>query len=106
MFRQSIMTKIYLLALVVVQNFCFSAGISMNVVSTTPHVLNIGAVFSLKSTIGKVAKVAIEAAVEDVNSDPAILGGTKLKLTVHDTDYNGFVGMVEGKFLFTICHIS
>lgn len=89
------MTKIYLLALVVVYNFCFSAGISMNGVSTIPPVLNIGAVFSLNSTIGKVAKVAIDAAVEDVNSNPAILGGTKLKLTVHDTNYSRFLGMVE-----------
>ncbi|XP_024036251.1 glutamate receptor 3.6 isoform X2 [Citrus clementina] len=89
------MTKIYLLALVVVYNFCFSAVISMNGVSTIPPVLNIGAVFALNSTIGKVAKVAIEAAVEDVNSNPAILGGTKLKLTVHDTNYSRFLGMVE-----------
>ncbi|KAL9464799.1 hypothetical protein AB3S75_002409 [Citrus x aurantiifolia] len=89
------MTKIYLLALVVVYNFCFSAGISMNGVRTIPPVLNIGAVFALNSTIGKVAKVAIEAAVEDVNSNPAILGGTKLKLTVHDTNYSRFLGMVE-----------
>ena len=100
------MTKIYLLALVVVYNFCFSAVISMNGVSTIPPVLNIGAVFALNSTIVKVAKVAIEAAVEDVNSNPAILGGTKLKLTVHDTNYSRFLGMVEGKFLLTICHIS
>jgi ionotropic glutamate receptor len=66
-------------------------------VSTRPSVINIGAILSLNSSIGKVAKVAIEAAVEDVNSNPAVLKGTKLKLAVQDTKQSsGFLGIVEG----------
>ncbi|GFY87745.1 glutamate receptor 3.6 [Actinidia rufa] len=47
------------------------------------------------SEIGKVGKVALEAAVEDVNSDPAVLRGTKLRLTMHDINYSGFMAMVD-----------
>lgn len=65
-------------------------------VITRPVVVNIGCVFSFDSPVGKVAKVAIDAAVEDVNSDPRILGGTMLKHTMHDTNYSGFLGIVEG----------
>ncbi|GFY87747.1 glutamate receptor 3.6 [Actinidia rufa] len=50
---------------------------------------------SFHSEIGKVGKVALEAAVEDVNSDPAVLRGTKLRLTMHDINYSGFMAMVE-----------
>ncbi|KAK0605580.1 hypothetical protein LWI29_028366 [Acer saccharum] len=62
---------------------------------TIPDVVNIGALFSFNSTIGKVAKIAIESAVEDVNSNPDVLGGAKLKLTLQDTNYSGFIGMLE-----------
>lgn len=71
-----------------------SIGDSTNV-STRPEVVNIGALFSFRSMIGKVGKIAVEAAVEDVNSDPSILGGTKLKLSLHDTNYSGFLGIIE-----------
>ncbi|XP_059437791.1 glutamate receptor 3.6-like [Corylus avellana] len=65
-------------------------------VSTRPTVVNIGAILSFNSSIGKVAKVAIEAAVEDVNSNPALLKGTKLKLAMQDTKQSsGFLGIVE-----------
>ncbi|PKI57045.1 glutamate receptor 3.6 [Punica granatum] len=65
------------------------------IVSTRPDVVNVGAVFSFGTMIGKVAKVAIEAAVNDVNSDPTVLNGTKLKVTMQDTNYSGFLGIVE-----------
>ncbi|GFY87741.1 glutamate receptor 3.6 [Actinidia rufa] len=50
---------------------------------------------SFHSEIGKVGKVALEAAVEDVNSDPAVLRGTKLRLTMKDINYSGFMAMVD-----------
>jgi ionotropic glutamate receptor len=66
-------------------------------VSTSPNVVNIGAILSFNSSIGKVAKVAIEAAVEDVNSNPAVLKETKLKLATQDTKQSsGFLGIIEG----------
>lgn len=40
--------------------------------------------FDLK--IGKMANIALEAEVEDVNSDLKVLNGTKLKLTIHHSN--------------------
>ncbi|GFZ09468.1 glutamate receptor 3.6 [Actinidia rufa] len=45
---------------------------------------------------GVVGKVSLEAAVKDVNSDPAVLRGTELRLTMHDINYSGFMAMTEG----------
>lgn len=69
--------------------------------SARPRVVNIGALLSFKTTIGKVAKVAIEAAIEDVNSDPATLGGTKLNLAMQDSNHSGFLALAEGTSLVT-----
>ena len=90
------MSKVWFLVLVVVCHGIFSDGVTN--ISTRPDVGNVGAILSYKSIIGKVAKVAIEAAVEDVNSDPTVLPGTKIKLTMQDSNYSGFLGIVEGKF--------
>ena len=64
-------------------------------ISTRPSVVNIGAILAYKSIIGKVA--IIEAAIEDVNSDPTALAGTKIQLTMQDSTYHGFLGIVESK---------
>lgn len=75
----------------------FSDGVSCKGISTTrPDVVNIGAILSFDSIVGKVARVAINAAVEDVNSNPAILKGTQLKVAMQDTKYSDFLGIVEG----------
>lgn len=58
--------------------------------------INIGAIFSLKTINGKVAKIAMAAAAEDVNSDPTILGGSELVLSVHDSNSSGFLGIIGG----------
>lgn len=62
--------------------------------------MNIGSILTLDSIIGKVAKIGLEAAVEDVNNDPTILNGTKLKLTIHDSNFSGFLSIMEGMFYF------
>lgn len=86
------MNKIWLLLVLVFFNSePFSYG------DTRPNFVNIGAIFSFNSTVGKAAKVAIEAAVDAVNSDPSVLNGTELKLKMQDTTYNAFLGIVEGK---------
>ncbi|KAL4179742.1 hypothetical protein AMTRI_Chr13g121600 [Amborella trichopoda] len=61
-----------------------------------PPSVTIGAVFTLNSTIGRVAKVAVETAVDDINANSKILGGTKLKLFIEDSNCNGFLGTVNG----------
>lgn len=63
--------------------------------SSRPTVVNFGALFTLNSVIGRSAKPAIAAAVNDVNSDPSILQGTKLNLILHDTNCSGFIGTIE-----------
>lgn len=63
-----------------------------------PAVVNIGAVLSYDSVIGRVAKPAIEAAVADVNSDKNILDGTRLNLIMESANCNAFLGAVGGRF--------
>lgn len=81
------------------QNGFLSSGISTNM-SMKPSEVQIGGIFTFNSSIGKVAKVAIEAAIEDVNSDPSVLGGTELKLVTKDVNDSGFLGIIEAlKFM-------
>ncbi|GAB4828449.1 hypothetical protein Ancab_035446 [Ancistrocladus abbreviatus] len=71
----------------------FANGMGSNV--SRPAVVNIGALFTFDSTIGRVAKIAIEEAVNDVNSNSTILHGTKLNITMRDSNCSGFLGMVQ-----------
>ncbi|KAH7523389.1 hypothetical protein FEM48_Zijuj06G0005700 [Ziziphus jujuba var. spinosa] len=72
----------------------FPIGHAKNV-SSRPAVVNIGAIFTLNSTIGRVAKIAIEEAIKDVNSNSSVLPGTKLAVQIKNSNCNGFLGMVE-----------
>ncbi|CAH9094991.1 unnamed protein product [Cuscuta epithymum] len=49
------------------------------------EVVNVGCMLILDSPVGKVTKLAVEAAVEDVNSNPTLLPATKINLTLLDT---------------------
>ena len=62
----------------------------------TPDAVSIGALFTFNSTIGRVAKVAMAAAVSDINNDSTILPGTKLDVQMKDSNCSGFVGIVQG----------
>uniref|UniRef100_A0A6N2M6H9 Glutamate receptor n=1 Tax=Salix viminalis TaxID=40686 RepID=A0A6N2M6H9_SALVM len=98
--RKITMKTIWILVLVVFYNGISLNGVATNVPARPPFV-SIGALLSFNSTIGKVAKVAIQAAVDDVNSDPSILGGTKLRITM-SADKSGFLGIIEAlKFMET-----
>ena len=61
-----------------------------------PKEVKVGALFTLNSYIGRSAKPAILAAFDEINSNPSILKGTKLKLILHDTNCSEFLGTVEG----------
>ncbi|KAD7479147.1 hypothetical protein E3N88_02283 [Mikania micrantha] len=92
------MVNILVWALVVlVINFSgyFTEGVNNTTFSTRPDVVSIASILTFDSIIGKVAKIALEAAVEDVNSDPTVLNGTKLKITLHDSKYSGFLSMMS-----------
>ncbi|KAK6784975.1 hypothetical protein RDI58_018430 [Solanum bulbocastanum] len=60
-----------------------------------PKVVNVGALFTANSVIGRSAGPALVAAINDVNSDSSILRGTKLNLIFQDTNCSGFVGTVD-----------
>lgn len=87
-------TNMKLLWLSVLISSLFTRGFSDEV--SRPDVVNIGAIFSFGTINGRVAKIAMTAAVEDVNSDPSILGGSKLVLSMHDSNYSGFLGIIGG----------
>ncbi|KAF8063918.1 hypothetical protein N665_1177s0019 [Sinapis alba] len=57
-----------------------------------PQVVNLGAVFTFDSVIGRAAKVALEAAVSDVNADTSVLKDTELRLLMKDSSCNVFHG--------------
>ncbi|XP_068638958.1 glutamate receptor 3.7-like [Aristolochia californica] len=59
-----------------------------------PPVVNIGALFTYDSVIGRAAMVAMQAAVEDINADSSVLGGTKLNLIMENTNCNVFIGSI------------
>lgn len=64
--------------------------------SKRPDFVNVGALLSVNSVIGKAAKIAMEEAVVDVNNDKKILNGTKMKLFMNDTSCNVFKGSIGG----------
>ncbi|KAJ6729193.1 GLUTAMATE RECEPTOR 3.4 [Salix viminalis] len=70
-------------------------GTGVSSSSSRPSVANLGTLYTYDSVIGRAAGPAIEAAVDDVNSDPAILPGTRLSLISQNTNCNGFLGTVE-----------
>ncbi|XVE69579.1 hypothetical protein DITRI_Ditri10aG0002500 [Diplodiscus trichospermus] len=72
----------------------FQMGYGRNA-STRPAVVNIGSIFAFDTIIGRVAKIAIDEAVKDVNSNLSILRGTKLTVTMQNSNCSGFIGMVE-----------
>ncbi|XP_043711030.1 glutamate receptor 3.6-like isoform X2 [Telopea speciosissima] len=88
------MTMVWLLVSLVFSFGAPSTGFNSNI-SSRPAVVHLGAILTLDSAIGKVAKVAMETAVADVNANYSILRGTKLVLTMQDANHSGFLGIVK-----------
>lgn len=92
-------------ATVCIMVLCMGAPIEVvgrNISSSKLTVINIGALFTLDSVIGRSVKPAIRAAVDDVNLDSSILQGKQLNLIVRDTNCSGFLGTVEGNFKISL----
>ncbi|CAH9089993.1 unnamed protein product [Cuscuta europaea] len=68
----------------VVMMMFYSSG-CWDAAAATAGVVNVGCMLILDSPVGKVTKLAVEAAVEDINSNPTLLPATKLNLTLLDT---------------------
>lgn len=67
--------------------------------SSLPSSVNVGALFTYDSFIGRAAKLAFVAAIEDINADQSILRGTKLNIVFQDSNCSGFVGTMGGTSL-------
>lgn len=94
--------KIGLVMLLVLFLVMFPDGIRRSL-AARPSIVNIGAILRFNSTIGGVSMIAIQAALEDINSDSTILNGTTLKVDMRDTNCDdGFLGMVEGRLAVTL----
>lgn len=63
-----------------------------------PESVNIGAVFTFDSVIGRAARIAMNMAISDVNADPIVLNGTKLKLIMEDASCSAFLGSIGGMY--------
>ncbi|XP_071691380.1 glutamate receptor 3.2-like isoform X2 [Rutidosis leptorrhynchoides] len=71
----------------------FDGGTFSDVNSDTDTV-NIGAILISKSINGRVSTIAMNTAVDDINSDPTILPGKLLSLTIYDANYSSFLSIV------------
>ncbi|PKA62215.1 Glutamate receptor 3.7 [Apostasia shenzhenica] len=76
------------LVLLMLSMFCLHGILS----GERPAVVNIGAILTYESAIGKVAKAAIETAVDDVNANDQILYGTRLNLFMENSNCSAFIG--------------
>ncbi|CAL0330806.1 unnamed protein product [Lupinus luteus] len=89
------MIGVWVVVLTVLANGFSSTGIGMDN-STIPDFVNIGVLYSFNTSVGRIVKIAVEAAVEDVNADPSILGKTKLNVSLQeDSKYRGFLSIAE-----------
>ncbi|KAF3337041.1 glutamate receptor 3.5-like protein [Carex littledalei] len=80
--------------------FLFSLSQAIITISQTSNPqnitsINIGVLYTYNSIIGRAARIAIELALEDVNSDRTILPDTKFNVISQDTNCSGFLATIE-----------
>ncbi|GMH24512.1 hypothetical protein Nepgr_026355 [Nepenthes gracilis] len=68
---------------------------SDDVTSEAVEVVNIGAIFSLKTSNGMESQIAMGAAVEDINSNPSLPGGRVLSLQVYAANYSVILSILR-----------
>lgn len=100
--EKSLLVEMNLFRVVCWVVWCLGFVGAANVTSSRPAIVNIGAIFNLDSILGKVAKITLEEAVKDVNADTSILHGTKIVLTMQNSNYSGFLGMVQGDLFYSV----
>ncbi|GAA0171393.1 transmembrane signal receptor [Lithospermum erythrorhizon] len=92
--RQFMTISRWMLIVLILQHGSFSKGVDTNQ-SARPETVNIGCILSLSSIVSKVTKVAIDISLADVNSSPDTLAGTKMNIIMLDSNYSGFLSIVE-----------
>ncbi|GAU50996.1 hypothetical protein TSUD_186250 [Trifolium subterraneum] len=89
------MIRLWIVLLVALSNLFSPTVVGLDN-STVPPFVNIGVLYSFNTSVGRIVKIAVEAAVHDINSDPSILGNTKLNLSLQeDSKYRGFLSIAE-----------
>ncbi|CAH8361504.1 unnamed protein product [Eruca vesicaria subsp. sativa] len=71
-----------------------------------PQVVNLGAVFTFDSVIGRAAKIALEAAVSDVNADTSLLKETELPFEVLGKEVVAIIGPISSSIAHTLSDIA
>ncbi|XP_074283804.1 glutamate receptor 3.4-like [Silene latifolia] len=92
--RQVFLSLLVLFVIVVGGKAQISNNASTTSASSRPKSVNIGVLFTFNSIIGRAVRPAIDAAVDDINSSPSILNGTKVNIIVHDTNCSGYIGTI------------
>jgi len=94
------------LCILIISNSCIcthgnglSSSVTMKSPPRPPATVNVGALLAYNTTMGRVAKQAIEMALEDVNNSPSLLNGTQLVLTMMDSNCSAFLGTAAGTVL-------
>ncbi|XP_030552659.1 glutamate receptor 3.2-like isoform X2 [Rhodamnia argentea] len=72
----------------------FSGELSLGQSKPNADTVTIGAIFTFTTINGKVAQIAMKAAENDVNADPTFLGGHRLSISMHDSNFSGFLGII------------
>ncbi|KAL1191457.1 Glutamate receptor 3.4 [Cardamine amara subsp. amara] len=73
-------------------DFSRNSSLSSPPLSQRPSSVNVGALFTYDSFIGRAAKPAVKAAMDDVNADQTVLKGIKLNIVFQDSNCSGFIG--------------
>lgn len=78
------------------RNYSRNSSSSLPTFSQRPSSVNVGALFTFDSFIGRAAKPALKAAMDDVNADETVLKGVKLNIVFQDSNCSGFIGTMGG----------
>ncbi|KAK1419383.1 hypothetical protein QVD17_28550 [Tagetes erecta] len=91
--RWQVNWNINLMGMMLLVLFVLITG-TFSVVFSKMDTVNIGAIMTVKTITGTVSAIAMKTAVDDINSDPTILPGRNLSLSIHDANFSGFLSIV------------
>jgi hypothetical protein len=86
------------LLITIISSMAAAAAAAPN--ATAPSAIHIGSLVSYDSFIGRVARTAIQMAVDDVNKAKNLLNGSELVLHMLDTNCSAFTGAAVGENAF------
>ena len=66
------MIRVWLVLLMALSNLLFSSAAVGLENSTVPEFINIGVLYSFNTSVGRIVKIAVETAVDDINSDSLV----------------------------------